>query len=181
MQAAVPAARPVLPFTRTRIRRAHGLPDDIGDLRGESWYFGHRPVGDDLVDTVLAVAAAVAVRGWNATLHACAWAAPLVTDPETAQRLGLDTEIVPVGSDGDARRRLAMDLGRDAHRAAQAARAGRDLFDEGYDAERTAARLLASLPGTTTETVDRQLALLGTAEGATIRSRVDVALRDFRN
>ncbi len=87
---AQPNARPVAPAVRAHIRRARGLPERaiavIDDGAGASWCGA--PLGADAVDTALACAAVVVVRG-SALLRAMAWGAPIVTDAGTIAPLAV--------------------------------------------------------------------------------------------
>jgi hypothetical protein len=128
------AARPVLPFARSRWRELRGLPSSMtavidGHQRTAEWGSDaestreHRtPSGH--VPTLLALTASAVVTG-PTVIDALAWACPVVTDPRTADTWGLTAgEHVLVDADAGRRRELAGQLARDQSAAAALGRAG---------------------------------------------------------
>lgn len=123
-------ARPLLPFTRAAFRTLRGLPDElVSEARtdGASWGTPGAPATEapsSSWPTLAALSSAVIATGEQLRV-ALAWAAPAVTDPDTARRLALvpDHDVL-VGADAAARHRLAAELAGDDIRAARLARAG---------------------------------------------------------
>ncbi|WP_249522327.1 hypothetical protein [Modestobacter marinus] len=183
----VPAdARPVLPYTRSRYRELRGLPTRmIAVAEGDelTWDSGDdlpRPAAAGSWPTLAALAAAVVVTGehlWSALT----WAAPVVTDSQSARHWGLtDGTEVLVADDPAARRALAGALALDQARAAGLAAAGWTAAQQ-RAAARVAERLTSALGLTRrhdlvpaaglTTALDR----LGTPRSAFIRRRARAA------
>jgi hypothetical protein len=84
------SAVPVLPFSRSRIRLAHGISGAaIARLARNSSTWEGRSVPQDLLDTVAALAAVVVALDGPSVVRAAAWAAPIVTSPEIADEVGM--------------------------------------------------------------------------------------------
>jgi len=130
---------PVPPFVRAAVRRAYRLPDPLIVRVG---YPSPTVPAERLLPSALAVASAAAVRGPHAAL-ACALGTPLVTDPDTAHRLGaVDGVHLWVRAGGDVEPAVAA-LASDPERAASLGRGARALVLERLDLRRTATELLA--------------------------------------
>lgn len=150
----VPAApfdgvvHPLLPFLRRRLRQARGLPDvAIAVADGQTWYWDEppHPLPADLVDTAAGVASAVVATG-SALTRALVWAAPTVTDPDSAALVGaVDGVHVLVGAEPDARRDAARMLAGDDESAARLAQAGRLLGRDRVNLGHAARTMLARL------------------------------------
>jgi hypothetical protein len=172
---------PVGPSVRARLRGARGLPDSaILEFDGDRWWWQGCDIGNDdlMVDTALGCASAVAVTGWP-VLRALAWAAPTVTDPETAALIGaLEGMHVFIGKTTGQRRQVAASLAHDPVPAARLSWAGRKLVERRYDSGLVAGTLLrrlgislaASLPGGVT--MAARLEELGTPQSASVVGRV---------
>ena len=175
-----PAARPVSPFVRGRLRLARGLaPQAVVDEAGGAlrWPGRAEPLTGDVLETALGCASAAVLLGPDVVLAALAWGTPVVTDPATAGQLGLrDGVHVLVHEMPGARRTLAGELARDDARAAALGWAGRRFVEQRHDVDTAAATLagrlglvprdpVAALPQTL-------LAELGTPPGARIRTRL---------
>jgi len=136
---AVADARPVPPFVRARLRKARGLPADavvsIDDRVGVFQWCG-QPCGRDSIDTALALAAVVDVRGSD-VVRALAWGAPCVVDTETARTFRLTDGVDALVADEprDAIRRVLDD----GHLAARLGRAAREHYEAQFDPARVAA------------------------------------------
>lgn len=160
--------RCVPPAIRARWRRRAGLPERF-TVRA-----GHRDAAyDTLLDTALAVAAAVWATGPTAEV-ALALGAPLLTDAATAARYRLRDGIdVMVVDDADIDPALAA-LAADEHLAARLSREGRAAAER-CDLRSVARRLTIELGWVErSEPVHRLLARLdelGTPEDAGVRSR----------
>ncbi len=178
------AAVPVAPFTRARVRRARGLPAQVGQGDDDGWRWGVPgvPVAWDLAATVAGVAPAVVATGGALPL-ALAWAAPTVTAPLDAARVGavVDVEVL-VASDAAGRQAAAAALAEDPARAARLSWAGRQLFERrlsGWHAARRVALALGSQldpAGGPLGRLQFRLAELGTPPGAAIRERATRAV-----
>lgn len=142
---AVPDARPMPPFVRARLRKARGLPTDAvvsideGDAPFE-WC--GLPCGRELIDTALAVAAAVDVRGGD-VVRALAWGAPCVVDRTTARTYALSDDVDALVADEprDAVTRILLD----DDLAARLSRAAREHYESRFDASRVAAAIARRL------------------------------------
>jgi hypothetical protein len=161
--------RPMLPASRERIRRARGLQPDaiavVDEGSGELTWCGE-PLEGRLVDTALACAAAVVVRG-DALIRAMAWAAPIVTDSVSGRAVGASHERELIVADDDALA-VAQALAGDLTRASSLAWAARRFFEERVDPDRAAlatARGLGVLPYGA-DAVATRLAELGTPMAA---------------
>jgi hypothetical protein len=127
-----PAARPLPPFVRSRLRAARGLPRrpllEYGD-RG--WIWAGRPglpVG--AVPGALACAAAV-IAPETHLMAALSWNAPCVTDEASAAAVGATPGLhVEVAASPDEARSLARELIEDDRRATRLAWAGRRLAEQ---------------------------------------------------
>ena len=153
-----PVARPVAPAVRAHIRRARGLPERavavIDDLEGGSWCGA--PLDADAVDTALACAAVVVVRG-AALVRALAWGAPIVTDVDTIAPLA-----VVAGRDvvvDDDAGRAAEALLDDEPRAAALSWNARICYETHFDRQRAVLDLCRRLELLPTG-IDRVPALL---------------------
>lgn len=178
------AAVPVTPFTRARLRRARGLPAQVGQGDDDGWRWGVPgvPVAWDLAATVAGVAPAVVATGGALPL-ALAWAAPTVTAPLDAARVGAVADVeVLVASDAAGRQAAAAALAEDPGRAARLSWAGRQLFERrlsGWHAARRVALTLGSQldpAGSALARLQFRLAELGTPPGAAIRERATRAV-----
>jgi hypothetical protein len=133
--------RPVPPFVRAGWRRLLDFPDHLVIHLG---YAPETQVGPRTTATVLALASAAAVRGEHTAL-ALALGTPVVTDAESATRLGAtDGEHLVVAA-GDVAPARAAELARDADRCARLSRCARDLVERRHDPETVAGALLAGL------------------------------------
>jgi hypothetical protein len=176
--------RPVSPFVRERLRRARGLPEvAVLEQADDGWRWPGLPdrLADDLVETAMACASAVAVRDPAPLLAALAWGAPCVSAPVAAGQVGAvaDAHLL-VSEDAGERREVAGCLALDPGLAARLGWAGRRLVETRHDAARAATRLaelLALRPSPPEAATARlQLALLGTPGSAKIASRFSEAI-----
>lgn len=179
----VPEARPVSPYVRSRVRLARGLAARVIVVERDNCWFWARtgPIDAWLVPTALATATVADVASETGLRAALAWAAPTVTDPESARALGAvpDVEVL-IGTDPDERARQARLLADDPHLAARLSWAGRLRYEAGSDPGRAAARvagwLFADAPTEPLRRVDSRLEELGTPRTARIRSRLAEAV-----
>ena len=172
-------ARPLLPAVRRRLRQARGLPDEaiaIATADGAlSWC--NAPCPPELTDTAFAVAAAVVVDTDRLPL-ALAWAAPTVTDADTARATCVGPTAVVVTNDAVA---AARDLARDDSRATSLAWAARRVYETRYDLV-SVAREFARRVGLVADPGLRARALLqelGAVDDAPTTSRVHELLAPF--
>lgn len=145
-----PAATPVPPFVRRRLRAARGLPDTPlvrGDAAGWHWYpnpaDGGLALDDDAVDAAIAVTAAAVTTG-AALLRVLAWGTPCVTDPASAEALGAGAAAVVV-TDPDDRLAAAAALAADPRAAARHHAAGTRLVRTRHNLRWSAAEMLRRL------------------------------------
>lgn len=140
-------ARPMPPHVRARLARAHRraadsvavvAPDGSVNLGGEA-------VDRDLIETVLGVAAVVVATNPHALRRALAWAAPTVTDAESAAAVDVEDDVEVVVSSPDLMAADARLLVGDPIRAARLSRRGRAWYEERHDPAQTAARLVVRL------------------------------------
>lgn len=152
-------ARAVPPFVRARLRSARGLPQlataTVGVGEHPITWCGS-PIGPELLDTALASAGAVAVRG-PTLVRALAWGAPCVTDPESAAHVGA-ADVAVVSRRGDLEQEAQV-LAEDLPRAAALSRTGRSHYEQRFDPA-TAARALAAALGLVPTGTHRVAALL---------------------
>lgn len=171
-------ARPMTPFVRRRLRTARGLPDVvIARSEDDTWYWNDSPVAlpADLVPTAAGSASAVVATG-SGLPTALAWAAPTVTDPDSAASLhAVDGVHVLVAADPEERMRQARLLAGDDRLAARLGRAGRLMVLDRTDARHAAWTMLASLGLPThplagsMSTLEHALDVLGTPEYSPVR------------
>jgi hypothetical protein len=174
--------RPVSPFVRERLRRARDLPE-VAVLQqaddGWRWPGLPDPLADDLIETAMACASAVAVREPARLLAALAWGAPCVGAPDAAAQVGAvaGTHLL-VGQQAGERRELAARLSLEPELASRLGWAGRRLVETRHDAVRAAMRLAELLrlrPSPpeegATAAARLQLGLLGAPNDAKIASR----------
>ena len=172
---------PVMPFVRTRLRRAHGLPEPLViDLRD-----GRIPV--DLQPSALGVCSACVVVGdADALLTALAWGAPTVTDAESAAAVGARPGVELEVADGAALLPVAVELATDDRRAARLSRAGRRLAEARGSTTRVAwiladrLRMSPSPPDLADAHIEAALNRLQTPSTSFIRRRARRALIPFR-
>ena len=180
---AVPAARldasPVPPFVRRRLRATRHLElDGVAAFEDGTWSWGWpaRPMQDDLADTLCATAASVVATTPGTAARALAWGAPLVTDPATADLIGvIDGVHCMVATGRGGRAGAARELAVDDRLAARISWCGRQHFERWHDLRRVADRVadrlgLPAAPGETA--VDRLLVSLGTPATSYVRDRV---------
>ena len=179
---ALPAARldasPVAPFVRRRVRVARHLdPVGVAAFEDGGWAWGAlaRPVADHLADTLCASAAAVVATTPATAVRALAWGAPLVTDPATADAVGILHDVHCVVATGrGGRAGAAREVAADDRLAARISWRGRQHFERWHDlgriADRVADRLGLPADSGTTE-LDRALAALGTPRHSFVRTR----------
>jgi hypothetical protein len=173
-------AVPMAPFTRASVRRARGLADraivELG-VNGNRW---NGIDTNSSVETLCGLASAVVTSEPSAALVAIAWGAAVVTDPLTADALGLqDGAETLVASADAARRELAAQLASDDSLAAALGWRARELFERSYDVNRAAQRLTSTLvpsAGGPLSLPERHLDALGTPRTAVVRERVAAAL-----
>ncbi len=172
-----PGARPVLPFSRRRIRRARRLAGPaVAEFDSGRWWWDGVEVADGAGAAAAGLAAAVVATEPASVLHALAWAAPTVTDPATAEAIGAvaDTHLI-VADAPAARCLLATELAADDRRAAAVSWAGRRLYERRWSAEGVLERLRgvsvdavsADPVGRLTDAIDE----LRAPPDATVRSR----------
>jgi hypothetical protein len=139
--------RPIPPFVRARLRRAHAVPDralaSVGVVGPQLLWCGE-PTTDDLVNTALACAAVAVVRG-PALVRALAWGTPCVTDSQTAASIGAqpDKEVL-VASERNLLE-AADTLAAEPPRLSSLSREGRALYERRFDAAGVARQLAARL------------------------------------
>ncbi len=165
---------PLSAFVRSRWRRRLGLPDPWFVQLGtaNAW---RGP--DDAIHAALAVCSAAAIRGPMLTT-ALSLAAPTVTDPDSAERLGAVANVhlviaSPAGFDA------ALDaLAADPARATAIGFGGRQLVEERHDLGSAAQEILERvgiLPVTTPEApladLDAELRALGTPANSPVAIR----------
>lgn len=167
----------ILAFTRSLIRRAHGLSDGlVVDTR--SWTVAGCEVPPELRATVLATCAAAIVGELGPAVRAARWGAPMVCSPEVHAALGAPVGIPTGGPDDLAE--LAAGLARDIPAAAVSGRLAGDWLRTRTGYVATWARVVrwlglapARQPGLA------ELDDLNTLPTATIRLRRAAAMRDF--
>lgn len=140
-------ALPMPPHVRTRLARAHGrAADSVAVVAPDgSVSLGGRAVDRDLIETVLGLAAVVVATTPHALRRALAWAAPTVTDAESAAAVDVEDDVEVVVSTPDLMMADAVLLAGDPIRAARLSRRGRAWYEERHDAAHTAARLVVRL------------------------------------
>jgi hypothetical protein len=173
--------RPVSPFVRERLRRARGLPEvAVLEQADDGWRWPDLPdpLADDLIETAMACASAVAVREPAPLLAALAWGAPCVSAPDAAAQVGaVEGTHVLVGQEAGERRELAARLSLEPELASRLGWAGRRLVETRHDAVRAAMRLAELLglrpspPEGATASARLQLGLLGASNDAKIARR----------
>jgi hypothetical protein len=173
--------RPVSPFVRERLRRARDLPEvAVLEQADDGWRWPGLPdpLADDLVETAMACASAVAVREPARLLAALAWGAPCVCTPDAAAQVGaVDGTHLLVAQEAGERPELAARLSLKPGLASRLGWAGRRLVEARHDAARAAMRLAEllrlrpSLPEGATASARLQLSLLGAPNDAKIASR----------
>jgi hypothetical protein len=167
------APRPFAPYPRDRVRRARGLPPVVrGEVTAERCLWNGAAVGPALRSTVLAASSAV-IADSSSLLEALAFAAPIVTDPESAAGLGArHEEHVLIGSDEQERQQELRRLAEDPILAARLSWAGRQLF-ESHSVTHLIARIDSLIPSTLgpRDRVTTVLDSLGTPHDAPIRAR----------
>ncbi|NMH97407.1 hypothetical protein [Pseudonocardia acidicola] len=178
-----PQARPVLPFTRRRIRLARRLagPACAGVVAG-SWRWDGAEVPAGVEDAAAGLACSVIATDPVGALRALAWAAPTVTDPATAAALGaVDGEQVRVAGDAQGRRAAAAQLAGDERTAAALSWAGRRLYERRWSAEGVIERLPRSRgPADAADGLARALDALHTPADSAVRSRARDAVAALR-
>jgi hypothetical protein len=172
-------ARPLLPAVRRRLRRARALPDEaVAIASGDgalSWCGA--PCRAELTDTAFAIAAAV-VADADRLPRALAWAAPTVTDAESARLAGVRAAAVVIAEDLEA---VARDLARDNARATALAWSARREYETRFDLK-AVAREFARRVGLVAEPQLRARALLqelGTVDDAPTTARARELLAPF--
>ena len=171
---------PIAPLVRQRWRHRFGLPREL--------VVGLEPGAhpDDL-PTDLALASVAVVTG-PATVLALALGTPVVTSPDTADRLGLRPGLdAEVAEDPDGAAGLARSVAVDEERAAALSRRGRRFAERHLDLGAPAATLRrrlslgvsGPLPIGPRAVVERRLAELATPAPSPLRHRVDAALHLF--
>jgi hypothetical protein len=171
----VPGAVPMPPHVRARLAKARGLPTDAVAVvhPGRPVLWAGQPVADDLLDSVLGVAAAVVATGELELIRALAWAAPCVTDAGTAQDLGLLADEAVLVAAPDELASVAAGLAADMSRSAPLSSRGRQWYEAHVDTSRIAwvvARPLGILPGGI-QRLDALADELGAPTGARSRAR----------
>lgn len=127
-----PAARPLLPFVRSRLRAARQLPrQPLLEFGGQGWSWAGRPgLPGAAVPAAMACAAAVIATGTHLAT-ALSWAAPAITDEASAEAVGaVAGRHVEVAATADEARSLARQLIADDRRATELAWAGRRLAEQ---------------------------------------------------
>jgi hypothetical protein len=173
---------PVSPFVRERLRRARQLPEvAVLEQADDGWRWPDLPdpLADDLIETAMACASAVAVHEPERLLAALAWGAACASAPDAAAQVGAvaGTHLL-VGREAGERRELATRLSLDPQLASRLGWAGRRLLETRHDAARAAMRLAELLalrpspPDDATATARLQLSLLGAGNDAKIASRL---------
>ena len=165
-------AWPVAPFVRARWRRRLGLP--------AGWTVAVADLDADLLDTALALAAAVVVPG-ELLLGALSWGQACVTTAEGARAVGAADGVEAVVAASGEPAELAAELAGDERRAACLGRRGRRLVERHHDLDLAAARLarllgLAPPVAGPAAAARRHLDELRTPAGSPVRARVAAAL-----
>ena len=168
-----PDARPVLPFSRRRIRRARRLAGPaVAEVDGGRWRWDGVDVPDGAQAAAAGLAAAVVATEPASVLHALAWAAPTVTDPATAEAVCAVADTHLVVADGTAGRRvLGAELAADDRRAAAVSWAGRRLYERIWSAEGVLERLRFASADNPVLRLNDALDELGTPLDAIVRAR----------
>lgn len=173
-------ARPLLPFTRARIRRARGLTGRaVARCTDGAWTWDGNPVEPDAAATAAALASVVVTDDDAAAVLAAAWSAPVVVPDDVAARTGL-----PAATSADLDEAVEVLLADEA-RAATLARACRRAYELDHDPGAVVARLgeiLGIRPARPWDTryaavLDR----LGTPPDARVRDRAHAAAHALRS
>jgi len=110
-QEAHASARPVAPFTRSRIRRARGLQDATAVARhvAGQWSWDHQPVDESAAGSAAALASVLVTDDATTAVLGAAWGAPVVAPVELARELDLPLpkERASATPDEEAERLLA--------------------------------------------------------------------------
>ncbi|QCB93140.1 hypothetical protein [Cellulomonas shaoxiangyii] len=172
-------ARPVLPFTRARIRRARHLQGPaVARYLDGAWTWDGRHLDDEASSTAAALASVVVTDDDDAAVLAAAWSAPVVVPADVASRTGLP-------SAGDDLEAAADAVLADDARAARLARTCRRTFELDHDPDSALAQLTDLLvlrparpwDGGYAAVLDR----LGTPPDARIRDRAHAASDALRS
>jgi hypothetical protein len=125
-------AVPVAPFVRARIRAARGLNEHAVAEHADHWLWQGQLIADidELLDTMVGLASVVITVVPAYAVRALAWAAPLVTSPDTARLIGA-TDLIDcvVAADQQSRRERASKIAGDTRLAARISWHSRMLYE----------------------------------------------------
>lgn len=178
------AARPVAPFTRSRIRRARGLEGARAVTRhvAGAWSWDHEPVEEATAVTAVALASVLVTDDATTAVLGAAWGAPVVAPVELARELDLPLpkERASATSDEEAERLLA-----DPAALAEHAQACRALYTREHSPDHVVLQLEEIL-GTAGRHRPRDgfaqpLDLLGTPADSVVRHRASSVLDTLRS
>ncbi|MBO0899863.1 hypothetical protein J1G42_10345 [Cellulomonas sp. zg-ZUI222] len=173
-------ARPIMPFTRARIRRARGLVGPaVARHLGGTWTWDGTVLEPEAGPTAAGLAAVVVADDDASAVLGAAWSAPVVAPRDVAERTGL-----PVAASDDPEAEVERLLA-DETAAAVLARSCRRAFELEHDPDAAVVHLsdiLVLRPGRPWETgYAAPLDRLGTPPDARIRDRAHAAIHVLRS
>lgn len=174
------SARPLMPFTRARLRRARGLAGPaVARCSDGAWTWDGRALDEAAAPTAAALASVVVTDDAEAAVLAAAWSAAVVVPSEIADRTGLPAAPTP---DLDAAVAALLD---DEVACSALARACRRAYELDHDPETAVAHLGEILGIRPTRPWDSgyssPLDRLGTPADARVRDRAHTAAHALRS